>query len=143
MAQHGLSSPAVMAAVERAMDGPFVVGERDCCTAVSDAVVALGGPDPMAGLREAYAEPRGARRILEEHGGWHRLVARIAARMGAVEVPVAEARPGAVGLTRRGAARGPGRRALAICVGPRMWAAKGHRGVAILADVERAWAWAR
>jgi len=82
---------------------PFVYGEFDCCLFVSDAVLAMTGIDPAAGLR-GYDSAKSARRVMRECCGARsvaRFVACVAERCGMAEVSARYARRGDVVLVKR------------------------------------------
>lgn len=61
---------------------PFAWGVRDCCLWAADAVLAVTGQDPAAGLRGTYASARQAVRIVRQGGGLQHLVgSRLAGRI--------------------------------------------------------------
>ena len=47
---------------------PFQWGRNDCCLFTVDAVLAMTGVDHGAAFR-GYSTPKGAERLLKEHGG--------------------------------------------------------------------------
>lgn len=55
---------------------PFAWGTHDCCLWAADAVLALTGTDPAAGLRGRYSQVQGAHRLLAAHGGLRGVVQR-------------------------------------------------------------------
>ena len=97
---------------------PFAWGQHDCCLFVCDAIQAMTGHDPAAGLR-TYRTERGALRVLKRHGG----VAGVAdARLGP-RVPVLAAQVGDAGLVTLDE-----RDSLALCAGSH-WLATGLQGL--------------
>ncbi|MBX3605377.1 MAG: hypothetical protein KF788_08900 [Piscinibacter sp.] len=121
----------LQAIVCRRLQAPFAWGVNDCCLFAADCVLAVTGRDPAEDLRGAYADERGAARLLAAHGG---VVELAIARLGPV-VPAALAQPGDVGLVRF-----DGRDTLAVCMGAH-WMAPGEAGLATIlpGQVLRAW----
>lgn len=135
-----LTPEAVMAAVEQTMAAHWAWGRADCCTAACDVFAALQGRDPMAGLRGQYATAGQAARLIRRWGGFEAMAAALAEAAGLGACPtISQARPGAIGLSLPGAARGPARRALLICIQPGAWAGKTLDGFAVLPTAERCW----
>jgi hypothetical protein len=120
------------------MDGPVIWGRTDCCAAACDLYHDLRGIDPLAPLRGRYATALEAARLIRAGGGFLALARRLAREAGLVRVLP---RAGALGLTEAGVAAGPEGRALAICLGPGAWAAKGEDGATILSDAAICEAW--
>ncbi|MFN6976942.1 MAG: DUF6950 family protein [Gemmobacter sp.] len=114
----------VTALALRLMDGPFVWGQADCCTAACDVFAALTGTDPMAPLRGRYSTERGALRIIRRAGGWHALIDALAAGAGLARCAPAA---GALTLVRTQAGL-----ALGVVIESGMIAAKAADGAAIL-----------
>jgi len=82
---------------------PFVYGQFDCCLFVSDAVQAMTGVDPAAGLR-GYDSAKSARLVMRECCGARSVaafVACVAERCGMSEVSARFARRGDVVLVKR------------------------------------------
>lgn len=109
---------------------PFTWGRQDCCLFVCDAVLALTGHDPAAGLR-GYKTERGAARVLKQHGGVHQLAQT---RLG-VAIPLSLAQVGDVGLVQQG-----GRDSLALWAGA-AWLAPGPQGLVSLPFTAAVAAW--
>jgi hypothetical protein len=125
---------AVLEAVEAAMLRPWAWGVADCCASASDAFAALHGIDPMGRLRGACADAEGAAAVIAAEGGMVEMVRRRTAEAGLIQVALAEARPGDLGLSRSR----PEGRALCVCVEPGVWAAKTTRGYALI-EADMAW----
>jgi hypothetical protein len=123
--------PSATALAIDLMDGPFIWGRADCCTAACDVFRALHGVDPMAPLRGQYISELSARRLIRHWGGWHAMTADLAARAGLVAVPGAE---GDLGLAKIG-------RDLALVIGIErgLWAGKGADGVVTTSQIVAAW----
>ena len=68
----------VSAYLRRTVSEPFVWGVSDCVMWATGAIVAVGGADPMSGLRGSYSGPMGAYKIMNDEGG---MVAMFDARM--------------------------------------------------------------
>lgn len=130
-----VTSKAVLVVVEDVMLRPWAWGVADCCAAACDVIARLHGVDPMAPLRGAYASGPNALQVIEDQGGMVGMVRRLAGAAGFVQMPVGQARPGDLGLTRSR----PEGRALCVCVGPDAWAAKTLRGYALLDAADFAW----
>lgn len=117
------------------MDGPFVWGRSDCCTAACDVFAGLHGVDPMAPLRGRYASRFSALRLIRDWGGWLTMADRLAALAGLVAVDeFTPAKAGDLGLARVG-----GDLALVIGIENGLWAGKGEHGVVAVREVMRAW----
>lgn len=61
----------------------FAWGRADCCAFGADWALRLRGRDPMASRRGAYADARGAARLVAEAGGLVALVGRSLESIGA------------------------------------------------------------
>lgn len=131
-----LTPSAVMAAVDDIMCQPWAWGAADCCTAACDVFMALHGVDPMALLRGRYSSRAEAARIVSSAGGFPALAEHMARRSGLVPVMAV---PGAIGISHAGDAKGPGRRAMMICIQPGIWAGKTADGYAMRPRAE--WGW--
>ena len=82
------------ALIARAHREPFVWGQRDCCLWAADAMLAITGFDPAAGLRGRYSNATGAYRLLRTIGGL-----RGAGQWGGPQLPGPRfARDGDVGI---------------------------------------------
>ena len=84
--------------MEAAAGRPFVWGQHDCCLMAADAVLAVRGVDPAAGLRGTYSGPAGAREVLA--GGLEEYVEGVMAEISAAEIPPMMAWRGDVALIR-------------------------------------------
>jgi hypothetical protein len=102
---------------------PFVWGQHDCGLFVADAVDAVTGWDPAAGLRGTYATRRGAYRALVPWGGLVGFAQHCAVQVGAETVRPAGAKRGDIGAVRFDA--GP---ALGVVYGFGIWV-PGPRGL--------------
>ncbi|GGX63330.1 hypothetical protein GCM10007385_35580 [Tateyamaria omphalii] len=130
-----LTAETVMEAVHKTMEGPFVRGVSDCCTAACQAFGEVWGEDPLGPVE--YRTAIGAARFLLPYGGIDGCAKAIAARAGLV---LGDAAPGALGVIRHQAAatsdpelsRGW---VMGICVDGRTWAIKGEHGF-ILAEFD-------
>lgn len=129
-----VTAAVVIEAVEAAMLRPWAWGVADCCASACAVFDALHGVDPMAGLRGSCADAEGAAAVIEAEGGMVEMVRRRTAEAGLAQVPLAEARPGDLGLSRSR----PEGRALCICVEAGAWAAKTPRGYAMI-EADMAW----
>ncbi|WP_180901935.1 DUF6950 family protein [Martelella soudanensis] len=127
-----LSAPAVMAAVETHMGGPFVWGACDCWSGPCAAFEALTGRDPLAHLRGRYDSRFSAARIIARAGGPRHLAQDCMARAGLRRVA---GHAGAIGLFRNGAGF-----SLGIIVGPGLMAAKTETGFGFVSEWIDAWA---
>lgn len=104
--------PSLLAAwVERVRDRPFHWGEWDCAIAASDAILAITGEDPLAGLR--WADAKGAARQLDAEGG---LEAGVTARLGA-PIAAASAQRGDLVLMLNPESEKASREFVAVCLG--------------------------
>lgn len=56
--------------LHRAAAEPFARPHADCCSFAADWVLARTGVDPAADLRGAYADERGALRLIRRWGGF-------------------------------------------------------------------------
>ena len=56
---------------KRCESAPFVWGERDCSLFGADGVLVMTGVDHGAAFRRKYATARGAKKMLNAHGGVH------------------------------------------------------------------------
>ena len=130
----GVTPAAVLEAVEAAMLRPWAWGVADCCASACSVFAALHGIDPMGDLRGACADAEGAAAVIEAEGGMVGMTRRRTMEAGLVQVAVAEARPGDLGLSRSR----PEGRALCVCVEPGAWAAKTTRGYALIV-ADMAW----
>jgi hypothetical protein len=79
-------------------DAPFAWGAFDCITFAGDAVVAVTGRDPLAGLRGHWHTALGAARLLRQRGG---LMQAVLATLGDPLPHVRLAGPGDLVLTSR------------------------------------------
>lgn len=131
-----ISPAAVMAEVERIMSAHWQWGAADCCAAACDVFEALHGIDPMAPVRSAYDSAIGAARLIQTWGGF---VAMTEALARAAGLDAGRGETGEIGLSAQGAAYGPERRAMLICIQPGAWAGKTEAGFAILNTAERCW----
>jgi hypothetical protein len=113
------------------MDGPFVWGRADCCTAACDVFLALHGVDPMAPLRGRYRTRAGALRLIAARGGWRAMARALAAEAGLV---AGQGGAGEIGLAVVG-----GSHALVIGIERGLWAGKGADGVVAVRGVEVSW----
>ncbi len=130
-----LTSDAVMDAVDRIMSARWVWGMADCCTSACDVFRVLHGIDPMGPVR-GYADAMGAARLIKSYGGFLPMADALA---GAAGLSTSDGVPGDIGVSSIGAAEGPERRALLICIGPGAWAGKTELGYAIIGNAERCW----
>jgi len=121
---------ALASVIEERMVAPFAWGTHDCCLFAADCVQAMTGHDPAVDVRGAYADEKGAARVLKKMGG---LEAIASTRCGK-EVNPAAARIGDVVLGTAG------RECLGVCTGE-MWHAPGEHGLLAMPmrDVLRAW----
>ena len=105
------------AAFARAHAAKFEWGEFDCCLWAADAVLALTGVDPAAGLRGQYSGPLEAYRVVRSMGG----LAGIGSLGGPPIAPLA-AMPGDIGLVR------VDKPMLAVCAGA-VWMVAATKGL--------------
>lgn len=78
-------------------DVPFVWGEKDCCLAVADIMLAYTGVDFAAEFRGKYKTAKGSLMALKKHGKGS-LKATLDAKLPSIEV--AEAGRGDIGLVK-------------------------------------------
>ena len=130
----GVTPTAVLEAVEAAMLRLWVWSVADCCASASSAFDALHGIDPMGDLRGTYADAEGAAAVITAQGGMVEMVRRRTREAGLIQINLASAQPGDLGLSRSR----PEGRALCICVEPGAWAAKTARGYALI-QADMAW----
>lgn len=113
------------------MDGPFVPGEADCCTAACDVFRVLHGVDPMEPLRGAYCTAYGARMQIARRGGWLAMCEALAGQAGLTRSAGGE---GHLGLAQIGDDY-----ALVIGIERGLWAGKGNPGVVTVREVVASW----
>lgn len=77
---------------------PFVFGKMDCSLWAADWVRQQTGVDLAADWRGQYSTEDEYRRLLLAEGNLVRVVARAMRRLGAQQIPPADARPGDVGI---------------------------------------------
>jgi len=133
------------AVIEAASVRPFAWGAHDCCVFAADCVRAITGSDPMAELRGAYDDARGAARLLAERD----LRGRLLDALG-YPIPVALAQRGDVvivthlRIVREGVVlldeTAEGREAAGICLGEKS-AFAAESGLAMLPTLACAAAW--
>lgn len=109
----------------------FVWGATDCCLFVADWVAARSGRDPAAAWRGSYRSLRQAHRLLKRRGG---IVAAVSLEMDRLGFErTSDPLPGDVAIVTVPSGFRSGRihysDVAAIRVG-RLWAVKGHRGMA-------------
>lgn len=125
-----------MAEVDRIMSAAWAWGTADCCTSACDVFAALHGRDPMEPVRGQYVNAKGAARLIRDWGGFAAMAASLAWMQGLI---ASDGAAGDIGLSPAGAAEGPERRALLVCVDRGVWAGKTEVGFAILPAAERCW----
>lgn len=116
--------PELQAYLHAAMARPFARPHDDCCTLVADWIVERTGIDPAAGFRGAYADLRGALRLIRGAGGFLAMWKVHMTLAGFDET--SDPAVGDVGVVRDGL----GREVAAIRV-PGAWAGKTERGLHI------------
>lgn len=83
------------AAIADRSDKAWSWGAHDCCITAADLVLAMTGADPAKGIRGKYKSARGARSMLQRHGGdAAALAASIAVREGWPRIAVSHAQRG-------------------------------------------------
>ena len=122
---HHVTAEAALDAAERAMEGPFEWGARDCCASACAAFSALWGVDPMAGWRGRCHSEADAQAIIRGGGGLIRLAVRAFTGAGLVRRAAEDARPGDLAILRLE------RDVLGLAVGGGMFAAKSPSGMAL------------
>ena len=85
----------LVAVTEVHINTPLVWGKSDCLLTACDAIEAMTGVDPAAGIRGKYKSKAGAYRLIKQHG-YDSLGAVLADRFA--EIPVAMAGRGDVGI---------------------------------------------
>jgi hypothetical protein len=130
--------------VTQARSRPFLTGEFDCCLMPCDAVEMMTGVDPAAALRGRFKTERGALRVLKRFagGGITEVAEKIAAELGAPEVPIRFARRGDIVLVLDPVfVRAPWDALLGLCLG-RQVAVMAPEGLRLtpMHDLNRAWA---
>lgn len=105
--------PVHLDALIRAMSGRrFAYGSFDCCLFAADAVLAITGTDPAAGMRD-YTGRRAALEILKREGGLVRLVSRL---LSTDPIPAARAQRGDIVYCVRSDVASE-RGSLGVCIG--------------------------
>jgi hypothetical protein len=125
----------MMDIVRRVYAGPIVWGARDCCTSPCDVWLALGLPDAMAPLRGRYSSRDEAVALIRSMGGWRRMTADLARQAG---LRPGTGAAGEIGLVRAPECTGTGY-ALALSLGPYLWAVKTADGYRTVSDVVASW----
>jgi hypothetical protein len=122
----------LVALIEMRKTEPFSWGVNDCCLWAADAVMAMTGHDPAAGIRGTYSTARGAALALRRIGG----MAGAGARCGA-EIPPLCAQVGDVGIV---SSDDSPRESGAVCIGEH-WLVVVKRGLGLveLHAARKAW----
>lgn len=77
---------------------PFAYGKLDCTLWAADWIRQQTGVDLAADWRGQYSTEAEYRRLLLAEGGLVRVVARAMKRLGAHQIPPADAQPGDIGI---------------------------------------------